>query len=321
MLAILDKRLPEGQYRSLPIQYRSNMNVSRYLHFIAILEAGNFGRAAERLGMQQAPLSQSIARLERDLGVRLFTRTHKSVALTRAGEAFAADARITVAAAERAAARARAAANPDATLRVGSVSLALFEAYPEWLVAARAADVRVELSYESTNEQLRQLANGRLDFGFVTPPFDLPQGLTLLPVAEEPVIAAIPEKRSMRAHRATLEALHRHLILFPRSEGPFLYDSIMTMFRSRGLSPRLVGEAPASMLAALAMVAAGIGCTLVPRAIARHVAVRGLRYRPLTIQREVPAWPIALVYAPHPSGSAAAGVLDEWRARTGRTHG
>ena len=76
------------------------MDIQRFRHILVVAEEGNFARAAARLGMAQPPLSQSIQRTERDLGVTLFNRTRKGVYLTAAGQALLPEARAAVAAAE-----------------------------------------------------------------------------------------------------------------------------------------------------------------------------------------------------------------------------
>lgn len=64
------------------------MELRHLRHFIAVAEELHFARAAERLGMEQSRLSQSIRNLETHLGVKLFQRTTQRTWLTRAGSRF-----------------------------------------------------------------------------------------------------------------------------------------------------------------------------------------------------------------------------------------
>lgn len=69
------------------------MELRHFRHFVAVAEELHFARAAERLGMEQSPLSHSIRNLEAELGTKLFHRTTRRTWLTRAGKRFLADVR------------------------------------------------------------------------------------------------------------------------------------------------------------------------------------------------------------------------------------
>lgn len=283
------------------------MNIQRFRHFLAVAEEGSFAKAALRLGMSQPPLSQSIRRMERELGVKLFDRTTQKVSLTKAGEAFYPEARITVAAAARAIELAKSTENTAPVLRIGFVSLALFEVLPVVLHQAAELGLAVQVSYASTNEQIAALAEGRLDLGFVTPPHDSVPRLQSSLISDENLLLAIPEDLQFSDEDTTdLAALSDRLIMFPRTAGPKLHDALLDMFRSKGLTPQIVAEAPADMLVTLAMVAAGVGVSFVPAAVARSLSVEGVRFHRVPEPDLTPTWPIALIHMPLSSGSPEA---------------
>src|SRR5918994_1398598 len=93
---------------SIAMQDRS-MELQQMRYVVAVAETSSFTRAAERCLVVQSALSHQVARLERELGVRLFERTSRRVRLTPAGAAFLPAARQSLEAAERAAAEVAAA--------------------------------------------------------------------------------------------------------------------------------------------------------------------------------------------------------------------
>jgi DNA-binding transcriptional LysR family regulator len=270
------------------------MELRHLRHFLAVAEELHFGRAAQRLGMAQPPLSQSIARLERELGVRLFDRARRRISLTRAGAAFLDDARAAVVHADAARAVAHAAGAGEAgEIRIGFVSAALYERLPGLLarLAAELPRVRPVLVEASTNDQLSALADGRIDLGFVHPPLGTGQPLRLVEYPPEPCIAAVPDDGGTGG--VTLGRLSRlGLVLFPAAQGPVMHAAILDAFARAGLTVRIAQEATRT-LAMLALVSAGLGAAILARPT-RRVAFEGVRYAPIT-DATLPAFTLAAV--------------------------
>jgi DNA-binding transcriptional LysR family regulator len=288
------------------------MNVTRFKHLLSVADEASFARAAARLEIKQPPLSQSIARLERDLGVVLLERTKQGVKLTKAGVAFMPEARAAVAAADRAVALAKSAARGATAVRVGVVSLALWEAVPAMLLSAKKADVAVQLEQASTNEQLHALAHGELDIGFVVPPFDKSPRLRTKLLSNEVIVLAVPAAITKEPDLKNLLAkVCDRLILFPRAEGPVLYDSVLRIFTRLGHQPKVIQES-ARMLTTLALVGAGVGASVVPATVARQLTVKGVVYWPLARLALAPTWPLALAHMPLSALGAPARLLAQW---------
>lgn len=254
------------------------MELRHLRHFLAIADELHMGRAAERLGMAQPPLSQSIARLEKELGVRLFDRANRRLTLTRAGIALLDEARSAVQHADAAFALARAAEHGAAgEIRIGFVSAALYEHLPRRLARLRVAlpGVRPKLIEMSTNDQLAALADGVIDIGFVHPPLGSGEKLNVLEFPAETSLAVVPDDGETGAvGLQQIAALG--LILFPPAQGPVLHAQIMDSFTNAGIEVRVVQEATRA-LTMLSLVSAGLGAALLPQSIQR-IAFDGVRY-------------------------------------------
>lgn len=175
-------------------------------YFLTLADELNFTRAAARLNVVQQSLSAGITRLEEQIGVKLFERTTRNVALTDAGTAWLPYARDAVGSVDRAAEVAEdLAAGRAGRLRVGLAATTALNLTPSLLRAVAERHPNVELSVEHFDFQDPSggLQGGRSDVAIVRPPFEH-DGLDLLVVAAEPRYAVLAADHPLAA-RTTLD--------------------------------------------------------------------------------------------------------------------
>jgi DNA-binding transcriptional LysR family regulator len=278
-----------------------------------VAEELHFGRAAEVLGMAQPPLSQSVRRLERELGVELFDRSRRSVALTAAGRLLMTEAREVLAAEARMrTVMAKVRDGELGTLRAGVAPQTPVPALRELLrrLAERAPGLEVEPHELTSAEQLRMLGEGRLDVGLVGHTSRAP-GLRFGPPATTALGAVLPRTSPLaRSRELTLgELAGQDLVLFPRATAPEWYDEILAVCRAGGFTPPRVRHArdPDFLLG---LVLAGHGVAFLPEEPARRqprAAWRPLAGEPLRATTRA-VWPTR---SPHPAAARFAAVAAE----------
>ncbi|WP_169983650.1 MULTISPECIES: LysR family transcriptional regulator [unclassified Microbispora] len=183
------------------------METRELRYFVAVAEELHFGRAAQRLGMAQPPLSRAISQLERRLGVTLLERTSRSVTLTEAGSVLLTEGRAALDAVEAAERRARRAALA-ATGRPGLVLVtkagAAGELLPKLLdaYAAEPGAVAVDVLLCGIGEQERLLRDGRADVALLHRPFDSTAGFDAEELCTEGQVVVLPAGHPLtaRAH-------------------------------------------------------------------------------------------------------------------------
>ena len=264
-----------------------NIELRQLRYFIAVAEEMHFGRAARRLNMTQPPLSQTIQSLEAALGTQLFSRTQRSVALTPAGIALLPEAhRIVLQTAALPDLAQRAASGATGRLALAFVSTADYSVLPPFLreFRERFPQVQIDLREATTDIQLQDLTDGRIDAGLLIPP--IPEKsmaqLDYLPVLSEPLILAAPKgSKALRGRVAvplkTLDDMP--LIIFPRRIAPAFHDAILACLHDAGLTPR-IGQEAIQMQTIVGLVSAGMGFALVPQSVS-NLKRPGVEYKAL----------------------------------------
>jgi len=256
--------------------------------FVAVAEELHFGRAAARLNLTQPPLSRQIQLLEHVLEVRLFERTSRSVALTRAGESFLPEARRLLRFAEGAALAARRTARGEAgSINFGFTAASGYEFLPRLitLFRERAPDIDLVLREMVSADQIEALTSGRVDIGLVRPPFNRREFDSLC-VVREPLLLAIPAGHPLAtANAVSLSDLDRRaFVTYSPYEARYFYDLLVTIFREARVSPVYV-QYISQIHSILGLVKAGLGLALVPRAAA-NLRFEGVVLRDIAIAPE-----------------------------------
>ncbi|HEY5808356.1 MAG TPA: LysR family transcriptional regulator [Povalibacter sp.] len=291
------------------------MELRHLRYFVAVAEEGHITRAAERLGMQQPPLSQQIRALERELDVQLFRRKPRGVELTDAGIAFLERARAILEDVERAFATTRRTARGEqGRVVVGFTSSAPFHPFvPRVIRAFREMSPLVSLVLEESgsSELVQGLLNEQIDAAFIRSPVADVVGLVVRPLLEEEMLVALPAGHALADPADTplpLAALATTtFILYKRPGAPGLYDTIITACRGAGFSPRIGQEAP-RIISTLNLVAAGLGVSIVPASL-RRLKMDGVIYRRLSGSAELKA-PLILACRPGENSAAVQRFID-----------
>lgn len=192
-----------------------------FAYFVAVAEELHFGRAAQRLGIAQPPLSRAIAQLERRMGVTLLERTSRAVTLTPAGTVFLNESRKALDAAAAAVRRAQRAGRTAPKLLVamkpnGDAGL-LERIMPLYRQDPDAIEAEVVVC--GIGEQARMLRDGRADLAFLHAPYDDLSGFDTELLLTQDQVVALPVGHRL-AGRAAVTLAELDGEPFPRWPGP-----------------------------------------------------------------------------------------------------
>ncbi|WP_086722693.1 LysR family transcriptional regulator [Streptomyces carpinensis] len=276
------------------------METRELRYFVAVAEELHFGRAAQRLGIAQPPLSRAIAGLERRLGAALLERGSRGVTLTGAGAVLLREARAALDAVEAAERRTRRAALAG-TGRPALVLAAKAGASSELLAklldayAAEPGAVAVDVLLCGPGEQAPVLRDGRADVALLHRPFDDTAGFDTEELHTEGQVAILPAGHPLGT-RAELRLAEitglpdLPLPRWPRPDGTF----------PDGPGPQVRDHTQLTQLIAL-----GRACAIVPQT-GRAGLAEGLTAVPVV---DAPPVTTVIAWPPHSRSTAVAGLV------------
>lgn len=277
------------------------MELRHLRYFVAVAEEGSITRAAERLGIQQPPLGQQLKALEVELGVQLFDRFPKRISLNASGRVFLDEARAILARAQEGVDHIRRFdLGESGTLSVGFTSSASLHALtPRVLGAFRQLFPLVKIAVEEseTYELVLALQNGRIDVAFSHVATEEFTGLTSRSLGEEGMLIAMPLDHPLAQDGEgplDIGALsNEKMVVYRRPDGPGIFDDILKRLDQAGI-PIVVSDQVSRMIAAINLVSAGRGLTIVP--VSMGILHRAsVRYRPLKGD-VIPPLPLYIAY-------------------------
>ncbi|OXM46898.1 LysR family transcriptional regulator [Amycolatopsis alba] len=259
-------------------------SLEQLVSFVAVAEELHYGRAAERLSMTQPPLSRRIQLLERELGVELFDRTHRTVRLTPAGRVFLVEARKILRSSQEATLYVRRARKGEVgVVTVGFTATAAYSYLERVLAAANAEAPGVDLVLREmvTSAQVEELLAGGVDLGMVRPPVTGGDIVTL-PLWREPLLAALPSAHPLARRKKNPDVRDfdgEPFIMYSPSECRYFHDVLVAVFRTARVLPEYTQYASQAHTV-LALVKAELGVALVPAAAAA-LRFEGVVLRPV----------------------------------------
>ena len=250
--------------------------------FVAVAQCLNFRQAAEQLHMTQPPLSRAVRQLEERLGVKLFERDTRHVALTAAATALLPRAlRILALLDEAELALGAERQEQRRPLRLGltrSMESDLFRRFTDALSARAGA--APDIVVDDSPRLVARVRARRLDAAIIALPtntFDL----QVSKLGSQPMLVALPGRHPLARRRALslADLQDQPVYWFERARQPAFFDHCHKVFHELGFAPSFVREPPDHHVL-LSEVAAGNGMALLPAsfaAIGRH----GVAYRKL----------------------------------------
>ncbi|MEN5180962.1 LysR family transcriptional regulator [Comamonas testosteroni] len=273
------------------------MDLRQLRHFVTLAQTLNYRQAAEQLHMSQPPLSQSIRKLEDDLGVQLFERDRRGTVLSTAGVAALESAKLALYHARQVKAVSQATASGEiGRLHIGFIGSATFSLIPQLVQAFRAAYPAIDLvlTESTTREICAHVASGDFDAGLLRYPVTQATDLSITMVEPDRLIAALPAGNPLliKDELRLIDLAHEPFVNYRPSEVPGLHALVVLACQNAGFLPQIKQHAVQAQTL-VSLVGAGLGVALVPAVVAK-AATPGVVFRELADTANLPQIGIAL---------------------------
>ncbi|MBB6578918.1 DNA-binding transcriptional LysR family regulator [Comamonas odontotermitis] len=273
------------------------MDLRQLRHFVTLAQTLNYRQAAEQLHMSQPPLSQSIRKLEDDLGVQLFERDRRGTVLSTAGVAALESAKLALYHARQVKAVSQATASGEiGRLHIGFIGSATFSLIPQLVQAFRAAYPAIDLvlTESTTREICAHVASGDFDAGLLRYPVTQATDLDIAMVEPDRLIAALPAGNPLliKDELRLIDLAHEPFVNYRPSEVPGQHALVVLACQNAGFLPQIKQHAVQAQTL-VSLVGAGLGVALVPAVVAK-AATPGVVFRELADTANLPQIGIAL---------------------------
>ncbi|MFO7646927.1 HTH-type transcriptional activator IlvY [Halomonas sp. 3H] len=273
------------------------MDLRPLKHFLALAETLHFGRASEACHVSPSTLSRSIRQLEETLGVALFERDNRHVALTRQGVTFQRYARETLEQWEQL----RLSLMSEARRLTGEISVycsvtASYSFLYELLSEFRAHHPGIELKLHTGDpaEAMSRVLAGDEDMAITPRPRQTPEALAFKSLTRSPLVFIAPHERHdwIPATPETPSAEQWRQVPMVLSEAGLSREFANTWFRALGITPRIYAQV-AGHEAIVSMVGLGFGVGVVPKIVLDNSPLVE-RVRVLPVKPELPHYDVGL---------------------------
>ncbi len=256
------------------------MDLAALRIFRAVAQDGSVTQAAVRLNTVQSNVTARIRQLEVELATPLFDRINRRLVITPAGRLLVDYAERLLSLAEEASDAVRSHDTPQGQLRLGAMETTAAVRLPPVLVALRARHPKIDLRLTTgpTNQLIQAVLQHQLDAALVSAPVVHPQLETEMILEEEPALFSAADWPTLTSAAAL--ARRGPVAVFTFREGCSYRQRLLDWLRGEGIQVAQLNEY-GSFEAIIGCVAAGMGISLLPRAVLElHLAAGSLRTHP-----------------------------------------